>query len=525
MKDTLIDRVSESKEVLYEWDDVSFTLKEGGKQILRNSSGFVRSGEMIALIGSSGAGKTTLLNVLGMKLRCKPGELTGDLRINGEEMKRSRDMKKISAYLRQEDFFHPNLTPFEVLKFALDLKSDASDDLKKVKIENILKQLNILNCRDTKIGSELEKGISGGERRRLSLAIEILNDPKIIFLDEPTSGLDSFSALLVMSILKQQARRGRIVICSLHQPSYEILDLIDRCIVLNEGQTVFNGNVNKIVDHVKSLDSSIEFSPNVNPIECLLLLINNKKNPESEKIIENLIKNNHITLGSRNETKWNEDENERPLEVSNISYLKKFWILMKRNFQNVRRSKKLFLVFNIQMFFSAILALLIYKNVHREYDNVFAKDWVTNMRNRVGSFFFVAMNVYISSLMNSCFKMEEESQIIYKEVSNGAYSPSAYFWSKSLMDFLFLLPPLFPLAPVVLAIHLVLLLPPHAAQLYHVHDSHPVFVCYLHDWKLDGPYAGEFGQRREDDRPVRSHFVRPFHLAGWVHSEHWYATV
>lgn len=116
----------------------------------------------------------------------------------------------------------------------------SSEKEKNEKISYILKELNLEKCADNRVGDFEKKGLSGGEKRRLSLAVEILNDPEIIFLDEPTSGLDSFSALLVVSLLKKEASKGRIVICSLHQPSFEILDLIDNVIVLNHGLTVYN---------------------------------------------------------------------------------------------------------------------------------------------------------------------------------------------------------------------------------------------------------------------------------------------
>lgn len=188
-----------------EWRDLSFTI-QSGKQILKSSFGRVNSGELTALVGASGAGKTTLLNVLAERYPTSQGSAQGQIYFSGELIgHRNGFLKKYSAYLRQQDFFYPNLTPREVLYFALDMISRESRDKKLQKIEGILTNLNLLACADSKIGNEIIKGISGGEKRRLSLALEILAEPKIIFLDEPTSGLDSFSALLVVSVLKQVA--------------------------------------------------------------------------------------------------------------------------------------------------------------------------------------------------------------------------------------------------------------------------------------------------------------------------------
>jgi ABC-type multidrug transport system ATPase subunit len=406
---------------------------------------------MVGLIGSSGAGKTTLLNILGLKIRSK-SNLSGTLRLNDEEVKDRRQINDIYAYVRQEDIFHPNLTPREVMKFALDVKSNSSDREKQKKIDNIFEMLNLTKCADTVIGNFMTKGLSGGEKRRLSIAMEVMNDPKIIFLDEPTSGLDSFSALLIISLLKKLTTRGCCVICSLHQPSYEILDMVDRLVVLDSGKTIYTGNNRQIVNHISKLLPNHTIDPLINPLDMLMKLVNSKKNDDYQTNIDALLSNTKPTSLPPKDPNTivddtGADSNIMMNKSEGVSSFKIFGLLMRRNFNNVVRSKKLFVVYNIQMFFSCLLALIIYKNLTRDYNDFF-KDLV-NLRNRIGSFFFITMNIYISSLMNSCFKMEEESQIVYKEISSGMYGSGAYFWSKSLMDLLFLLPPLVPQAPLV----------------------------------------------------------------------------
>jgi len=102
------------------------------------------------------------------------------------------------------------------------MRISGTDEERNERVENLIKDLNLSKCIDSKIGDFQKKGISGGEKRRISLAIELMMNPQIVFLDEPTSGLDSFTALLVMGVLKREANKGRMVICSIHQPSYEI---------------------------------------------------------------------------------------------------------------------------------------------------------------------------------------------------------------------------------------------------------------------------------------------------------------
>jgi ABC-type multidrug transport system ATPase subunit len=189
----------------FEWRDLNYVIHKNKKQVLYEAFGTVKKGEITALIGSSGAGKSTLLNVLAHKTQSSMGKATGVICFDGKPIPSARELKKFSSYLRQEDIFHVNLTPREVLMFSLNMISNESAQVKANKINETLKQLNLEKCADSRIGNFESKGISGGEKRRLSMAMEFINDPSIVFLDEPTSGLDSFSALLVISILKKEA--------------------------------------------------------------------------------------------------------------------------------------------------------------------------------------------------------------------------------------------------------------------------------------------------------------------------------
>jgi ABC-type multidrug transport system ATPase subunit len=187
-----------------QWTDLSFSVPvkgQGNKLILDKLSGHLSSGELLALIGGSGSGKTTLLNCLSQRFGKYPSHtLTGTILVDGNPPSPSR-MKKISSYLEQEEYFHPNLTVREIVDFVLQLSGGTEDRQKK--INDIAMELNLLPCLDTRIGSFDNRGISGGETRRLSLGVELIFDRTIVFLDEPTSGLDSFNSLLVMSILKR----------------------------------------------------------------------------------------------------------------------------------------------------------------------------------------------------------------------------------------------------------------------------------------------------------------------------------
>lgn len=190
---------------VFEWKHLNYVLKKNKKQVLFDAFGTVKKGEITALIGSSGAGKSSLLNVLAHKTHSSNGKISGMICFDGKPIASGGELKKYASYLRQEDIFHVNLTPRQILTFSLNMTSNEPEEVKKRKINEMLKQLNLEKCADSRVGNFESKGISGGEKRRLSMAMEFINDPSIVFLDEPTSGLDSFSALLVVSILKKEA--------------------------------------------------------------------------------------------------------------------------------------------------------------------------------------------------------------------------------------------------------------------------------------------------------------------------------
>jgi ABC-type multidrug transport system ATPase subunit len=135
----------------FEWKEINYVLHNGKKQVLFDAFGTVKKGEICALIGSSGAGKTTLLNVLAHKIKSSTGKVTGEFSFDGIKIKAAGDLKRFASYLRQEDFFHPTMTPREVLKFALDMTSSMPKEQKLAKIEETLGQLNLMKCADSPV--------------------------------------------------------------------------------------------------------------------------------------------------------------------------------------------------------------------------------------------------------------------------------------------------------------------------------------------------------------------------------------
>ncbi|CDP00016.1 unnamed protein product [Coffea canephora] len=216
------------------------TLFAKTKVLLNDISGEARDGEIMAVLGASGSGKSTLIDALANRIAKE--SLKGTITLNGEQLE-SRLLKVISAYVMQDDLLYPMLTVEETLMFAAEfrLPRTLSKSKKQMRVQALIDQLGIRNAAKTVIGDEGHRGVSGGERRRVSIGIDIIHDPIILFLDEPTSGLDSTSAFMVVKVLQRIAQSGSIVIMSIHQPSYRILGLLDRLIFLSRGHTVYSG--------------------------------------------------------------------------------------------------------------------------------------------------------------------------------------------------------------------------------------------------------------------------------------------
>ncbi|MGD2113979.1 MAG: ATP-binding cassette domain-containing protein [Acidobacteriota bacterium] len=211
--------------------DVS--MAAGGKTLIDGVSLTVAPGELVGMMGPSGAGKTTLLNVLA---GLTP-PATGRVRFDGLDLYRHHSrFRRSIGYVPQDDVMHEELTVRQALRFAARLRLPPGFRAAALerRIDRILEQLGIDGIDDVPIGSPVRKGISGGQRKRVNLAMELLTDPPVLFLDEPTSGLSSEDALQVMKVLRELADRGKTVLLTLHQPSLEAYRTLDRLVLLGK---------------------------------------------------------------------------------------------------------------------------------------------------------------------------------------------------------------------------------------------------------------------------------------------------
>ncbi|KGO54872.1 Aminoacyl-tRNA synthetase, class 1a, anticodon-binding [Penicillium expansum] len=258
----------------FSWQGLTVTVKDRetkkSRDLINDISGDVKHGELVALMGPSGCGKTTLLNVLARRAASAGAKVLGENYVNDTQMD-SRDFQRVTSYVEQEDVLIGSLTVQETLKFAADLSlpSSVSKRQRMDRIRTLLEAFGIQNQANTLVGTPIRKGISGGQKRRVSVASQLITNPRILFLDEPTSGLDSTASFEVMSYAKELARANNLlIIASIHQPSTTTFNLFDKLLLLSAGKTCYFGAISAVESYFSGIGYPIPMQ--TNPAEFLL---------------------------------------------------------------------------------------------------------------------------------------------------------------------------------------------------------------------------------------------------------------
>ncbi|KAI8330865.1 ABC-2 type transporter-domain-containing protein [Chlamydoabsidia padenii] len=259
----------------FSWHHIDYTVpvKGGQRQLLSDIGGIVKPGHLTALMGSSGAGKTTLLDVLAQRKTI--GKIEGRIYMNGEPL--GNDFERVTGYCEQMDVHNPNATVREALRFSAYLRqpADVSIEEKNEYVEQIIKLMEMEKIADALVGDlEAGIGISVEERKRLTIGVELVGKPKLLFLDEPTSGLDAQSSYNIVRFIRKLADAGWPVLCTIHQPSATLFEHFDHLMLLvRGGRTAYYGEIGPdartMVDYFES-NGANKISPNANPAEYIL---------------------------------------------------------------------------------------------------------------------------------------------------------------------------------------------------------------------------------------------------------------
>ncbi|XP_008791250.2 ABC transporter G family member 10 [Phoenix dactylifera] len=370
--------------------------------ILKNVSCEAPPGELVAIVGPSGAGKTTLLSILAGMIH--PSRVSGEILVNGRQMDVSR-FRRVSGYVTQDDALFPLLTVEECLTYSARLRLQATGGESSVRVRELIGELGLAHVARSRAG-----GISGGERRRVSIGVDLVHNPAVLLLDEPTSGLDSVSALHIITLLKSMAAlQGKTIVLTIHQPGFRILELFDQVVLISDGTVRHQGTIRLLESRLK--DSGHCIPPHVNVLEfamdaiATLVLESTASAEEVIRIPNSGAKEDHIFYAN--------------------SWCGEVIILAERFIKIVARTRQIFAARMIQSVVAGFGLGTIFMNV-------------ANLQARVG-FFAFSLTFLLSSTTEGLPIFLQERRTLQRETSRGAYRVSSYVIANALVFLPFLL--------------------------------------------------------------------------------------
>ncbi|KAJ6643142.1 ATP-binding cassette subfamily G member 4 [Pseudolycoriella hygida] len=413
-----------------EFKQLTYTVpdKNETRDILKSVSGEFKSGELTAIMGPSGAGKSTLLNILTGFIQTG---VVGEVKMNNAKVS-DKKYRNQCCYILQDDNLYPTFTVEETMMLSASLKiSGISLDEKKQIVNNVLNTLQLTHTKSTRCGH-----LSGGQKKRLSIALELLGNPPVLFLDEPTTGLDSLSSANCIRLLHHLSREGRTIIFTIHQPAASIFESFDHIYVLADGNCVYQGSANNTVPYLSSI--GLQCPHYHNPADFLLEVANKEygdfiptltkaSKDDRWRLNSNFITDHATfhefqiesdkTLVSRSNSNESKDLHVAPSEWT------KFLLLVGRCHIHYYRDWTVTYLKLMLHITTAILVSLMYGD-----SGINANKSVAN----VGLFLIGVCYLWYTSLMPSILKFPSEVAILKKETFNNWYPLRTYFCANVL---------------------------------------------------------------------------------------------
>ncbi|XP_076895555.1 ABC transporter G family member 23-like [Bidens hawaiensis] len=409
--------------------------------ILKSVSFVAQSSEIMAIVGPSGSGKSSLLHFISGRVRNNTLDPKTTISLNDFLITSPSQMKKICGFVAQEDNLLPLLTVKETLMYSAEYRlKEMSLKEKDERVECLIRELGLVHVRDSFVGDEDDRGISGGERKRVSIGVDMIPDPPILLLDEPTSGLDSSLALQVIELLSNMARsKQRTIILSIHQPSYRVLQCISNFLILSNGSAVHNGSLESLEETINEL--GFEIPTQLNALEFSMEIkevLETLHNTNELDTFEELMEPSFATVWAE-QTKGTFQEllrRDQCVERSRFKHaLHEILILCTRFWKTIYRTKQLFLARTMQAVVGGLGLGSVYVNVENNENGI---------AERLGLFAF-SLSFLLSSTVEALPIYLQERRVLMKEASRGAYKTSSYMIANTIvfLPFLFVVGLLF----------------------------------------------------------------------------------
>ncbi|KAI2506887.1 ABC-2 type transporter [Fragilaria crotonensis] len=398
--------------------------------------GVAKPGRLLAIMGPSGSGKSTLLDALAGKIKYSPKlSLHGRRYLNDELV--SGDSQIPAAYIQQDTNFFPHMTVKETLDFRVELKvgSSLTKRERDKLVADLMDQLNLSISANTIVGNNKVRGLSGGERKRLSIACEMISSPSIIFLDEPTSGLDSYQAMQVVETLRKLADAGKTVIAVIHQPSQQAFAQFDDLLLLSEGKQMYFGPVSKVRSYMESL--GYKASSETGTAEHILDCISKVNSPDKDAEQESLDRILHLASSAAGigehilelpKTDATKEKEKRFAAIGGTrpkaNLLRQFKLLLGRSLSETFRGKGAIIIKVVQQ----VTLGVIYGGIYKLKNNQ------ASIQDRIGLLSLIVIGANNMAMAGTIRAFPKEKTIITGEIGSKLYMTLPYFFAKAIAE-------------------------------------------------------------------------------------------